>query len=247
MKKLLLLLTIIFCSLFSYASYADSVVKGVITDNTGQPLVGATIALKNETTGVKIYNSVGLDGTYVFKNVKEGKYELEAKYVSFESKETHFDVDKPVVVVNLSLQSKNNSLTEVSITGNTNRGSDKSAQNAERNSPIEINSVSARTIEASPDITIANVTQRVSGVSVERSNNGEAQFAIIRGMDQRYEYTLVNGIKLPSPDNKTRYVPLDIFPADIVDRLDITKSLTPDMEGDAILIWYLNRRLMILQ
>ena len=53
-------------------------------------------------------------------------------------------------------------------------------------------------------------------------------------MDQRYEYTLVNGIKIPSPDNKNRYVPLDIFPADIIDRLEVSKSLTPNMEGDAI-------------
>jgi len=44
----------------------------------------------------------------------------------------------------------------------------------------------------------------------------------------------VNGIKIPSPDNKNRYVPLDIFPADLLDRLEVTKSLSPNMEGDAI-------------
>ena len=69
--------------------------------------------------------------------------------------------------------------------------------------------------------------QRVSGVSIERSNNGEGQYAIIRGMDKRYTYTLINGYKIPSPDNKNRYVPLDIFPADIIDRLEVNKSLTP--------------------
>ena len=97
-----------------------------------------------------------------------------------------------------------------------------------------LNAVSARTIEVSPDITVANVMQRVSGVSVERSNNGEAQYPIIRGMEKRYISTLVNGIKIPSPDNKNRYVPLDIFPADIIDRLEVYKTLTPNMEGDAI-------------
>jgi len=76
--------------------------------------------------------------------------------------------------------------------------------------------------------------QRISGVSIERSNNGEGQYAIIRGMDKRYTYTLINGFKIPSPNNKNRYVPLDIFPADMVDRLEVYKSLTPSMEGDAI-------------
>jgi len=233
MKKRLPLLILLFCSVFSFA-YADSIVKGTVTDKTGQPLIGATITLKNETSSSKIYTSTGLDGSYVFKNVDAGKYEIEAKYISYTDQEKSIEVTGSVVVVNLALQSKNNALTEVTVSGHTTRTSDRSAINAERRSDVILNAVSARTIEASPDITIANVTQRMSGVSVERSNNGEAQYAIIRGMDQRYLYTLVNGIKIPSPDNKNRYVPLDIFPADIVDRLEISKSLTPNMEGDAI-------------
>ena len=97
-----------------------------------------------------------------------------------------------------------------------------------------MNIVSARTIEVSPDITVANVVQRVSGVTVERNNSGDGQYAILRGMDKRYNYTLVNGIKIPSPDNKNRFVPLDIFPAELLDRLEVTKALTADMEGDAV-------------
>src|SRR5437868_5505655 len=52
-------------------------------------------------------------------------------------------------------------------------------------------------------------------------------------MDPRYNTTLINGIKIPSPDNKQRYVPLDIFPADLVERIEVYKSLTPELEGDA--------------
>ena len=233
MNKPLPLLILLFCSLFSFAN-AGSIVRGTITDKGGQPLIGATIALKNEINGNKIYTSAGLDGSYIFKNVNAGKYEIEAKYVSYKSESKNIEVTGTVVVVDLSLASKGGELTEVAVSGHANKTSDQSAINAERRSDVILNTVSARTIEASPDITIANVTQRVSGVSVERSNNGEAQYAIIRGMDQRYEYTLVNGIKIPSPDNKNRYVPLDIFPADIVDRLEVSKSLTPNMEGDAI-------------
>jgi hypothetical protein len=53
-------------------------------------------------------------------------------------------------------------------------------------------------------------------------------------MDKRYNYTLVNGIKIPSPDNRFRYVPLDIFPVELLERLEVYKSLTPNMEGDAV-------------
>jgi len=86
-----------------------------------------------------------------------------------------------------------------------------------------------------PDITAAGALQRISGVTMQRtSNSGEAQYAIIRGMDKRYNYTLVNGIKIPSPDNKNRYVPMDIFPSELLARIEVIKALTPDMEGDAI-------------
>lgn len=97
-----------------------------------------------------------------------------------------------------------------------------------------MNVVSARAIEISPDITVANVVQRVSGVSIERNSNGEGQYAILRGMDKRYNTTLVNGVKVPSPDNKYRYVPLDLFPSDMLERLEVYKSLTPNMEADAV-------------
>jgi outer membrane receptor for ferrienterochelin and colicin len=56
----------------------------------------------------------------------------------------------------------------------------------------------------SPDITVANVIQRVSGLSIERNASGDPQYAIVRGMDKRYNNTLVNGIKIPSPDNENR-------------------------------------------
>jgi outer membrane receptor protein involved in Fe transport len=74
----------------------------------------------------------------------------------------------------------------------------------------------------------------MSGLTVQRNSNGDPQYAIVRGMDKRYSYTLVNGLKIPSPDNKNRYVPLDIFPAAMLERLEVYKSLTADMEGDAI-------------
>jgi outer membrane receptor protein involved in Fe transport len=48
-------------------------------------------------------------------------------------------------------------------------------------------------------------------------------------MEKRYVLTMVNGVEIPSPDNNNRYVPLDIFPSDIVERLEISKTLIPSM------------------
>lgn len=120
------------------------------------------------------------------------------------------------------------------VTAVANGRTEVAARNIERNSINMVNVMSAKAMEMSPDITVANVIKRMSGVTVERNSSGEGQYAILRGMDKRYNYTLVNGIKIPSPDNKNRFVPLDIFPSEILDRIEVTKSLTADMEGDGI-------------
>jgi hypothetical protein len=65
----------------------------------------------------------------------------------------------------------------------------------------------------------------MSGVIEERNSNGDGQYALLRGMDKRNNYTLVNGLKIPSPDNKNRFVPLDIFPSGLLDRLEVSKAL----------------------
>ena len=234
MKKQLPAFIFLFFPFFNIA-YAQFTVKGTVTDKNNVPLIGSTVTLKNGTGGFRVSASTGLDGTYVFKNIERGSYAIEAKYIAYNSAEKPVKVgEAAVVVVNFSLEDKSTALNEVSISASASKATDQSAINAVRKSDQILNAVSARTIEVSPDITVANVTQRISGVSIERSNNGEGQYAIIRGMEKRYTYTLINGFKIPSPDNKNRYVPLDIFPADIIDRLEVYKSLTPSMEGDAI-------------
>lgn len=235
MKKLLALLFSLFFWLGAYAQYFGSV-KGIITDkNTKETLIGASITLKNEKRTYKSAQSTGMDGTYNFKDVPPGKYKLEVKFISYKEIEQEVEVrNDQSKVLNLQAVSNDNDLTEVHVNGKADNGGDSKSRQIERKADQVMNVVSAKAIELSPDLTIANVTQRVSGVSIERSNNGEGQYAIIRGMDKRYNYTLINGVKIPSPDNKNRYVPLDIFPADIVDRMEVYKSLTASQEGDAI-------------
>jgi outer membrane cobalamin receptor len=125
-------------------------------------------------------------------------------------------------------------INELVIVGENSGRTDNSAREMEKSAMNVINVMSARSIEVSPDMTVANVIQRMSGVTLERNSSGDGQYALLRGMDKRFNYTLVNGIKIPSPDNKNRFVPLDIFPSELLDRLEVTKALTADMEGDGI-------------
>lgn len=231
-KKMTMVCTILI--LCSVAAIAQTV-KGNITDaTTGETLIGATVHL--EKAGLKLNTNVKLDGTYVFKNVPPGDYELQVSYVGYKTtKEYEVDVDAghQVVSINISMVDNAHALNEVTVTEHAGKATDAAARSAEKNSNNTINAVSAQSIAISPDVLVSNVLSRMSGISVDRSNTGDARHVIIRGMDKQYNTTLINGVKIPSPDNRARYIPLDIFPAGLVDRLEVYKTLTPDMEGDA--------------
>jgi len=94
-------------------------------------------------------------------------------------------------------------------------------------------SLPLKTIERSTDRTATEVLQRVAGLSIVKQN-GEGHAVVMRGLTQQYNNTLVDGIKIPSPESKDRFIPLDIFPSSLFERIDVTKSLTADLPGDAI-------------
>jgi len=226
------LLQILFLFLFCAGTANATKLKGHVYDKqTGEAIVGATVVLENPR---RITNT-GLDGTFEFKDVKAGAAKISVSYITYKT------IEKTLVILKedndhlkFYMESDSKSLDDVTIKSNAVSSTDQGARRLEKNAPQLMNIVSGRSIEISPDLTVANVMQRISGVSIERNSNGDGQYAILRGMDKRYNYTLVNGVKIPSPDNKYRYVPLDLFPSDLLDRLEVYKTLTPNLEGDAI-------------
>jgi len=235
-KKLRTYKYLVFIILLFIASHLSAtILKGRILDSkTQEPLIGAII---HDKLNLKIDDEARLDGSYIFKKITPGKYLFSIQYVGYVKQEREILIpeNKEVVNIDIMLESQETSLNQVEVVGKVDKESSEHARTSEKNADNLLNIISAKSIQLSPDITVANVLQRVSGVTMQKTaNSGEAQYAIIRGMDKRYNYTLVNGIKIPSPDDKNRYVPMDIFPAELVSHVEVIKALTPDMEGDAI-------------
>jgi len=212
---------------------AQTITGKIFDARTGEPLTGATVQISHD--GHNEYTAARLDGSFSFKNLAAGDYAITAKYIGYkpsEAKNVH--VNNDIQAVNLYLEELSSQMNEVTVTAQGNKLSDKAVRGLEKNAPMVENVLSQNTIQLLPDVTLGNTIQRVSGVTVQRTSTGEGRYAIIRGMDQRYNNTLVNGIKIPSPDDKYRFVPLDIFPSELLERLEVIKALTPSMEGDAI-------------
>ncbi|MDR2384384.1 MAG: TonB-dependent receptor [Tannerella sp.] len=208
---------------------AATPLRGVVKDSeTGEELIGATILVKDDPERGAI---TGLDGGFWIESISE-RCILICSYLGY--KTTEYTVQSDADKLTILLEPVYSEIEEIVVYAHAANDTETGARSIERLSSNVMNIVSARAIEISPDMTVANVIQRVSGVTVERNNSGDGQYAILRGMDKRYNYTLVNGVKIPSPDNKNRFVPLDIFPSELLDRLEVTKALTADMEGDAI-------------
>ena len=218
--------------LFSFSGLKATTIKGNAKDaKTGEELVGATIYIKE----LKVGTISGLDGSYMIKSVPNGNYTIQCSYISYQTLERKISVTESVDQrAEFSLFPQDTELGEINVLGHSDKSTDLSARISERKADQILNVVSAKTIELSPDLNVANALQRMSGVTLDKNSSGSGQYALIRGMDKRYNYTLVNGIKIPSTHNKHRYVSLDLFPSDMVDRIEVTKTLTPNMEGDAV-------------
>ena len=227
MKRLL-----ISAALFAaVASASAHTLGGLVKDNkTGEPLIGTVVRVKELPN---VSTTTGLDGTFTLHELPDkGKFTLIISYMSYKTKEVVVDVAGKNKV-DIPMDEDTQQLGEVVVTGHKEYHSDRSAIDLEKTATGVLNVMSQQSIQLSPDVNVASVLQRVSGVTMERDASGEASYAILRGMDKRYNYTLVNGVKIPSPDDKNRYIPLNIFPSDLMDRLVVSKSLTADMEGDA--------------
>ncbi len=87
--------------------------------------------------------------------------------------------------------------------------------------------VSAEEISRSVASDAAAALTRVTGVSLVGSG-----YVYVRGLGERYSATLLNNALIPTTEPERRVVPLDLFPVELIDRIQVLKSYTPDLPGE---------------
>ena len=83
------------------------------------------------------------------------------------------------------------------------------------------------------DQNVAEAVRRLPGVNV-LNDQGEGRFISVRGLDPELNSATVNGVHLPSPESDTRAVALDVIPSELVESIEVIKSLTPEMDAGTL-------------
>jgi TonB-dependent receptor len=227
-------LTPIAASLFalsSFNSFADGAISGLVSDTSGI-LSGAKVTVVDS----KLQTSTNSKGQFTLSYLPSGKQTIRIEYLGYPSSEYDVTIidNELVDVGSLKLNTNDSTLEEVVTVGYMRRGAMMSMNMQKESNNIK-NVMSADGIGKLPDRNAAEALQRMPGVSIER-DQGEGRFVAIRGLPAQWNSTSINGDRLPTAEEETtsRAVALDFFPTDMIELVEVSKAITPDMEGDAI-------------
>lgn len=231
-KRVIFFLFLLFCLIILSPVYAveNGQITGKITEaKTNLELPGANIRL----IGTKLGAASDLTGRFVIPRVPAGSYEIEVSYLGYKSETAQVSVtagDK--VNQDFSLETTAISGQEVVVWGARAKGQAQ-ALNQQKNASNIINIVASDQMGRFPDASAPEAVQRIPGISVQR-DMGEGRYIQIRGGSPRMTAVSFNGERVPSPEGDDRQIALDAVPVDVLESIQVSKAITPDMDADAI-------------
>ena len=189
---------------------------------------GANVLLVNEKKGV----STGEDGRFRLAQLSEGSYEVKASFLGYETETKDVTVPRSEPMI-FELKQTTVAGEEITVYGELSRGQAQ-ALNEQRNASNIVNVASREKFGEYPDNNAAETVNRMPGVSITR-DQGEGEFVQIRGMAAQYNSLMINGQRLPGMGTGAgRSVGLDLVQSKLIEEIELTKALTPDMDADAL-------------
>ena len=218
-------------ALLSFASYAQNgVISGKIKDvDTQFSLPGASVKIEDSNR----YTISNQNGDYEFLSLPEGTYTVYVEYIGYVTVAQEVVVTaNETTTAHFELNTGDEELEELVIIGDFLRGHAK-ALNQQRNKSNITNIISSDQIGRFPDANIGDALKRVPGITMQ-NDQGEARNIIVRGLSPELNSVTLNGDRIPSAEGDNRNVQMDLIPADMISSIEVNKTLTPDMDADAI-------------
>ncbi len=223
----LVAITLLLCF---YGGFAQSqTISGTVMENVNNlGLPGAEVVIKGTSIGA----STDFDGKFNLVYDNPSSATLVITYLGFETREVNVSDYSDPSNITIMLQESTFGLDEVVISANIE--GQRRALNIQRSADNIKNIISTDLISRFPDLNVADALQRVPGVNIDL-DQGEGDGISIRGTPRNYTTVTINGEQLQNTGTGgDRTSGLYQFAADQLSQIEVTKSVTPDMDGDAI-------------
>ncbi len=232
-SSLLSMMCLIMCALFSMKDTQAQVrrsIQGQVFNAEMRPLPGASVSVQ----GASITVATDLNGRFVLNNVPTGERTLVFNYMGYETLERPVQVaNENVLLGNVVLTLNAEKLGVVEITA-VMEGQQK-ALNQQRMADNIKQVISADVMGRYPDLNVAESLQRLPGVTIGRNSSGEGAKVQLRGTPGNFTNININGEQMMGSDeNGARNPSLDVIPVNVLSSMEVIKTLTPDLDGDAI-------------
>ena len=203
-------------------------VTGHVVDSSNSVLQGAQIEL--QPAGISVVSNQ--QGAYYINNLLPGSYTLTVKYVGFAVFTKSVDITggrTAIIDAKMEVSSQKN---QVIVTAQAASG-EAEAVNREKTADNLLQVMTSEVITSLPNATIADAVGRLPGVSLER-DEGEGKYIQVRSLEPRLTNATIDGVNVPSPEPGVREIKFDAMPADLVESVEVNKTLQANMDGDGI-------------
>lgn len=229
-------ITLVIALIFSNTILAQSVttIKGEVMDTENNTfLMGANVILVDSENQFVKGMVTDEFGSFLLQTKRRGSHRIEISYIGFEKKVLPIELTGETIdLKKIDLTSSATELESIVIRASLEEK--QRALNEQLNAYNIKNVISSDLIGRFPDLNVAEALQRVPGINIQR-DKGEGSTVSIRGTPMHYTTIQINGEQIPSvQQNGHRNEALDLIPADLLSSMEITKSATSDMDGDAI-------------
>jgi len=226
-RFLCLFVAIIFSSTQGFAQQAGSI-RGTVCDREDDTPLSAAQVLIAET-GAKVTASE--EGSFVFGQVTPGKYTLVFSKDGYTRQVTADVMVEPgrMTDANATMIGEYTEMDEFVVQKvETGGGSEEGLLNLRMESSALMDSVGTEAMSRAGAGDAAGALRMVPGATVQ-----DGKYAVVRGLPDRYVVSQMNGVRLPSADPNKRAVQLDQFPSSLIESIQVSKTFTPDQQGDA--------------
>lgn len=225
MKKLLLILAIIFCQVA--LAQDKGTIKGTLLDKemNNEPLSFASVILKGTIIGTE----TDLDGKFSL-SVAPGNYTVVFSFLGYKNLEVPVVVKAgQTVTVDRTLSaSEGVALEEVQIKATTSKEKESALLLDQKKAVTIDQKIGTQELSRKGVSDVATALTKTTGISKQQGTGG----VFVRGLGDRYNITTLNGLPLPSNNPSRKNIDLDIFSTDIIEFISIDKTLNPKNYGD---------------